>query len=152
MTAIPPGYRTRPQTVLDAYPRDAYLEHMASFRITVAGTARTFSCRDAQSVLSAMVANGADAIPVGCRSGGCGVCRVEVESGTFETGCMSHAQVGDADRARGIALACQVFPTSDLRIRVLGRPSDDAQDAAAALFRRFAQRAAAGAEAAATRR
>jgi ferredoxin len=49
------------------------------------------------------------------------VCRVEVLSGTFETGCMSAAQVDHRDRARGVALACQLFPRSDLQLRVLGR-------------------------------
>lgn len=91
------------------------------FQITVADAALSFPCRDDQSVLGAMIQAGKSAVPVGCRGGGCGVCRVEVTQGRYETGTMSHAQVSQADRDRGIVLSCQLFPRSDLRLRALGR-------------------------------
>lgn len=111
-----------------------------SFRITVTQTTLSFACREAQSVLAAMMANGADPIAVGCRSGGCGVCRVEVVSGAFRTGDMSGAQVDDEERARGIALACQLFPRSDLHVRVLGRRCGEGDGAARAVLERLTQR------------
>jgi ferredoxin len=94
------------------------------FQIAVPDAALSFPCRDDQSVLGAMVQAGASVLPVGCRSGGCGVCRVQVLDGAFRTGTMSHAQVDQADRDRGIVLSCQLFPRSDLRLRALGRARD----------------------------
>lgn len=79
------------------------------------------SCPPDTSVLRAMVAAGRRDVPVGCRSGGCGVCRVRVVHGEYETGRMSAAQVNGAEAATGIALACQLFPRTDLRIAVIGR-------------------------------
>jgi ferredoxin len=67
-----------------------------------------------------MHALGRKDIPVGCRGGGCGVCKIEVVSGRYVTGKMSRAQVSPDDEARGIVLACQVRPRSDLVVRPIG--------------------------------
>lgn len=107
------------------------------FEVSVAGADRVFPCREDQSVLAAMSLNGASCVQVGCRSGGCGVCRVEVLLGRFETGETSQAQVGDADRAKGIVLACQLFPRANLRVRVLGRPRAGGDDPEAERIRRL---------------
>jgi ferredoxin len=77
-------------------------------------------CPPGTSVLRAMVAAGLRHLPVGCRSGGCGVCRIRVEDGEYTLGRMSAAQVDDTSAAHGIALACQLFPTTDLRISPIG--------------------------------
>nr|ALV86634.1 hypothetical protein [uncultured bacterium 50] len=92
------------------------------YQIAVPEAAQSFPCRDDQTVLGAMIQAGAAAVQVGCRSGGCGVCRVQVLEGRYETGTMSHAQVSEIDRAQGIVLSCQLFPRSDLSLRALGRP------------------------------
>lgn len=94
------------------------------FQIAVPDAALSFPCRDDQSALGAMIEAGASALQVGCRGGGCGVCRVQVLEGEYRTGTMSHAQVDQADRDRGIVLSCQLFPCSDLSLRALGRPGD----------------------------
>lgn len=107
------------------------------FEVSVTGADIAFPCREDQSVLVAMSMNGARCVQVGCRSGGCGVCRVEVLAGHFETGQMSRAQVSDADRARGIVLACQLFPKSDLCVRVLGRATPCADDPEVERIRRL---------------
>lgn len=91
------------------------------FQITVENAARSFPCRADQSVLAAMNAAFLSSIQTGCRSGGCGVCRIRVLDGEFETGAMSAAEVSPADRQKGILLACQVFPRSDLRLEALPR-------------------------------
>lgn len=77
-----------------------------------------FRCPADQAVLPAMRNAARQCIPVGCRSGGCGICRVRVLAGAYVTGCMSAAQVTAADREVGIVLACQLFPRSDLRLEV----------------------------------
>lgn len=73
-------------------------------------------------MLREMVARGIFCIPVGCRSGGCGVCRIRVNTGTYELGRMSRAEISPEDEAAGVLLACQVRPTSDLEVTVLGKP------------------------------
>jgi ferredoxin len=91
------------------------------FQIDVPEAALSFPCRDDQTALAAMIQAGASAVQIGCRGGGCGVCRVQVLEGRYETGTMSHAQVSPSDRDQGIVLSCQLFPRSDLRLRALGR-------------------------------
>ncbi len=107
------------------------------YEIAVEAVGRSFHCREGQSVLQAMMAVGRQVLPVGCRSGGCGVCRVEVVSGDFDTGTMSAAHISQADRARGIVLACQLYPRSDLRLRAIGSAGIQRDEAVAALIRRF---------------
>ena len=78
-------------------------------------------CPPGMSVLRAMVASGRGDLPLGCRSGGCGVCRVRVDHGDYTVGVMSAAQVDAEAAAQGIALACRLFPSTDLRVTHIGR-------------------------------
>jgi ferredoxin len=57
-------------------------------------------------------------LPVGCRRGGCGVCRMRVLNGEYRREPMSRAHVTDQDEAEGVVLACCVFPLSDLTLRL----------------------------------
>jgi ferredoxin len=66
---------------------------------------------------------GCGLIPVGCTNGGCGVCKIEILRGDYQTGLMSRAHVTEDEQERGIALACKVYPRSDLTLRVLGKLS-----------------------------
>ena len=85
---------------------------------SIAGIA---SAGNNQNVLLAMERLGRQGIPVGCRGGGCGICRVQVlGEGRYRTMKMSRAQVTAADEAKGICLACKLIPESDLEIRALG--------------------------------
>ena len=77
-----------------------------------------FDCPEDERVLIAMERCGANDIEVGCRGGGCGVCRIRVVDGDFRVGKMSAAKVPEAERQAGYALACRVFPSSDLLIEV----------------------------------
>ena len=93
---------------------------MNAFAIRLPG-GQGFRCDDGQSVLEGMMARGRSAIAVGCRGGGCGVCKVRVIDGRYRTGVMSAACVTREEREQGIALACKLFPESDLSLQVLGR-------------------------------
>lgn len=73
-----------------------------------------FPCSSDTSVLIAMGKVGANYLPVGCRSGGCGVCKIRVLEGEYETKAMSRAYVSLDEEKSGCALACKVFPRSDL--------------------------------------
>lgn len=77
-----------------------------------------FTCGGDERVLLAMERSGAGDIGVGCRGGGCGICRVKVIEGEYRTGKMSAAKVPESDRQAGYALACRLFPSGDLVIAV----------------------------------
>jgi ferredoxin len=92
-------------------------------RITLEPAGLAFSCGAEENLLQALQRVGVApallaAIPVGCRGGGCGVCRIRVRSGQFRTGRMSRKHISEADEAAGTVLACRVFPESDLEIEV----------------------------------
>ena len=91
-----------------------------TFHISIVG-ADDFDNSASLNVLRAMEQACARGIDVGCRSGGCGVCRSEVLAGTYTERPMSKAHVPAEDRARGVILACRIIPTSDLVLRPLGR-------------------------------
>lgn len=94
-------------------------------RISFVNNRVSFRCRSDQAVLLAMCGTADRCIPVGCRSGGCGVCRVRVVSGEYETGAMSAAHISESDRADGQVLSCQLLPRSDLELKILGPQATD---------------------------
>ncbi len=97
------------------------MDNAPGYEITIADIGDRFFCKDGQNVLLAMERLGRDGIPVGCRGGGCGICRVQVVGGgKYRTLKMSRAQVSETDAAQGICLACKLIPESDLHIRALG--------------------------------
>ena len=92
------------------------------FIIVIEDTGEKFACSPERNVLKAMEQLGRKGIPVGCRGGGCGVCRVQVlGDGRYRTGKMSREQVPVQDEELGICLACKLFPAGDLRLKVLGK-------------------------------
>ena len=54
---------------------------MAYHTVTIADTGESYRCAEHRSVLEGMEALGKKGIPVGCRQGGCGVCKVQVLEG-----------------------------------------------------------------------
>ena len=86
-------------------------------------TGERFMCSERQHLLQGMRALGKRGIPSGCHGGGCGVCKLQVVGGKtgYETLPMSREHVTEEEEARGIALACRVFPRRDIEINVLGK-------------------------------
>ncbi len=93
---------------------------MPAYTITIDDTGESYRCVDYRSVLEGMEALGKRGIPVGCRQGGCGVCKVQVTSGSYSRRVMSREHISCEDEAAGCVLSCRIKPTSDLRISVLG--------------------------------
>lgn len=91
------------------------------FDILITDTDETFRCDADRNVLAAMGALGRKGIPIGCRNGGCGICKVKVTRGTVLRKVMSRAHVSAAEEAEGIALACRIFPESDIELAVIGK-------------------------------
>ena len=81
----------------------------------------SYRCTDTRSVLEGMESLGEKGLPVGCRGGGCGVCKVQILSGSYTKRGMSRAHVSLDEEASGCVLACRIKPTSDLLLRVLGK-------------------------------
>ena len=93
---------------------------MQKFVIHIENTGECYSTTGARSVLEGMEALGKKGIPVGCRQGGCGVCKVQVLEGQYTRRVMSRAHISAEDEAVGCVLSCRIFPTSDLRLKVIG--------------------------------
>ncbi len=92
------------------------------FEITVRPDGESFVCQPQQSVLRAMEAQNKHCLPVGCRGGGCGLCKVRVLTGDYECGRMSCKHVPVEAREQGYALACRLFARSDLCIERYSKP------------------------------
>jgi ferredoxin len=72
-------------------------------------------------VLAAMEMARCHGIPVGCRNGGCGACKVRVTSGLFQTRKMNRAVLSEQEERDGCVLACKTYPQADITVQVLGR-------------------------------
>jgi ferredoxin len=59
-------------------------------------------------------------IQVGCKGGGCGVCKVRVVAGSYTSKPMSKAHITEKEKAAGIVLACRIIPTSNLTVLPMG--------------------------------
>jgi len=92
-----------------------------SFIVTIENTGETYACREEQNVLQGMEQLQRKGIPVGCRNGGCGVCKVQVTSGHYIGRKMSRGVVSADEEASGCVLACRIYPQSDLRVEVVGK-------------------------------
>jgi ferredoxin len=92
-----------------------------SHKVTITETKEEYPCNDTQHLLAGMQQLGKKSIPVGCRSGGCGVCKVHILSGDYQTRKMSREHVSEQEEAAGLVLACRVFPNSDIELQVLGK-------------------------------
>ncbi|CAB3788649.1 hypothetical protein LMG28688_02730 [Paraburkholderia caffeinitolerans] len=110
-----PSFETGSKTPPDAQapPR--------TYQVRVANTGEVFGCRDSESVLHAMEQLCRRGIPVGCRNGGCGVCKVRILSGDFVLRKMSRAVCTAEEEAEGQVLACRIFPRGDLDLKVVGK-------------------------------
>ncbi|MBS7348583.1 MAG: 2Fe-2S iron-sulfur cluster binding domain-containing protein [Comamonas sp.] len=93
---------------------------MPKFTIHIEDTGEQYSCTDTRSVLEGMEALGKKGIPVGCRQGGCGVCKVQILEGEYSKRVMSRAHISAEEEACGCVLSCRIKPSSDLRLKVLG--------------------------------
>ena len=94
---------------------------MHKFNVQIDDTGEHYGCAGHRSLLEGMISLARKGIPVGCRNGGCGVCKVAILSGACSTGVMSRQHLSDDERAQGLVLACKARPESDIRLAVVGR-------------------------------
>lgn len=94
---------------------------MIYFKINIENSNLSFKCTSDQSILSAIERLGIKGIPIGCRRGGCGVCRIQILDGSISMKVMSREHISTVDEIMRQVLACRVQPTSDLIIRITGK-------------------------------
>lgn len=79
---------------------------------------RTVKCSEQESVLQAMLRIGDTTIPIGCKGGGCGICRVQVLEGDYQAKKMSRCHISEDMLAQQRLLACRIYPRGNLRLRL----------------------------------
>ncbi len=83
----------------------------------------SFRCKTSESVLHGMARLGKKGIPLGCRGGGCGVCKIQVLQGDYQRKTMSRSHISPEEERQGCVLACRIYPSSSLDIKVVGKMS-----------------------------
>jgi benzoate/toluate 1,2-dioxygenase reductase subunit len=78
---------------------------------------RFIDARDGETVADAAYRVGIN-IPLDCRDGACGACKVKVETGSFDGGCYIEDALSVSESEAGYALACQMKPKTDLTLSV----------------------------------
>ncbi len=78
---------------------------------------RIIKCSGTEDLLTAARRQGI-AIPLGCRGGGCGMCKIQVIEGSFNRGTSSLAVLTEVDRKENYSLACKTYPQADIRIKI----------------------------------
>jgi ferredoxin len=92
-----------------------------TYTVSISNTNEAFRCAATQSLLGAMEGLGRKGIPVGCRGGGCGVCKVRIDAGLVHRQTMSRACVSLEEQRQGFVLACRALPRSDLRVTAVDK-------------------------------
>lgn len=77
--------------------------------VTISDTSEVFRCREDESLLLGMERLGKRGIPVGCRGGGCGVCKVRIESGEFGKRVMNRVSIDIGPTRHGITRGTTIY-------------------------------------------
>jgi ferredoxin len=97
------------------------IEAHVPYQVTIENSGEVFGCGEDVSLLAAMEQSRCRGIPVGCRNGGCGACKVRITSGRYLTRKMNRAVVSAEEEVAGCVLACKTYPQCDLAVQALGR-------------------------------
>lgn len=95
---------------------------MDKFLVTELSSGKQFKCAPDKNLLQGMEGSTVGfqlvrCIPVGCRGGGCGICKIQIVEGQYEARKMSAERVSSVEIKKNIVLACRVYPRSDLVVR-----------------------------------
>jgi ferredoxin len=90
---------------------------MTRYEVTINGDKKV-TCYDEKHLMDSLVLHKGIA-PKGCHQGGCGVCKIKVNSGTFWTKKMNKKHINTDEESQNIVLACRVFPQSDMSIEFI---------------------------------
>jgi ferredoxin len=76
---------------------------------------RTFTGIENETILDTSIRTNGK-IKVGCKRGGCGLCKIKVVDGEIENGSVSRSVLPLNEEEEGYALACRAVPKSDVTI------------------------------------
>jgi ferredoxin len=77
---------------------------------------RTIFAKDNDYILDTAIRNGVK-IKVGCKGGGCGICKIQILEGDVDRGHSARSVLPLNEIEDGFALACQTRPNSDVVIK-----------------------------------
>lgn len=78
--------------------------------------------RPSEDLLKALSRLAWTRFPQACRSGGCGICKVQVLDGLVRPlGPQSRTHISEQEEAEGMVLACRCTPCSPVHIEVIGK-------------------------------
>jgi ferredoxin len=87
-------------------------------QITVQGEGVAVECAPGETILEAMHRTG-HALRVGCRRGGCAVCKLDVIAGEYEyTRPLAEKVLTDEERGAGVCLTCRAVPLTDMTVKL----------------------------------
>ena len=87
------------------------------FTLRFAGGSHEATLYPGRSVLDSIEADGRELVAIGCRRGGCGLCKVRILEGHYSSKKMSRAHISPEDEDNGYVLACRVIPESSLLLQ-----------------------------------
>jgi len=93
----------------------------SGLKVRIVGGGEPFSANPETSVLQSLAQGAGKVITVGCRGGGCGVCKIRVLAGEYRRGPMSKVHISAQEADAGYCLACRTYPRSDVLIEVCGK-------------------------------
>jgi ferredoxin len=99
-----------------------------SYCITIVNEDVNYRCSKDKSLLQGAESVMGAFIPVGCRGGGCGVCKIKILQGEYKSKRMSSAHISDSDMQQGFVLACRVYPCSDMLIETMAIETKTAEN------------------------
>ena len=86
--------------------------------VTVAGTDVGVQAKGGEAILAALYRNGY-AYKIGCRRGGCGVCKLDLVEGEVSYPItVAPTVLSEDDKAAGTCLSCRAVPETDVVLRL----------------------------------
>jgi ferredoxin len=86
-----------------------------SYHINVIPDNRIISAKEGESILDSASRNRVK-IKVGCKGGGCGICKIQILEGDVDRGISSRSVLSLEEIEQGFALSCQTKPHTDISI------------------------------------
>ena len=101
------------------------MEELEQYTIDLEPIGRRTHCTVNQSILEAAQRAGIDIVAVCGGAGSCGKCRIRLIEGKLNAPTAVEQRIfKSADLEKGLRLACQAYPRSDVKIGTTGMPAD----------------------------
>lgn len=101
---------------------------MTVYKVEDKASGQCYQCDEGVSLLVAMERRGEALIAVGCRGGGCGLCKIQIVKGDYVTKKMSRKHISEDDEKQRIVLACRTFPKTDVLFCVLKSTEENSEN------------------------